>query len=226
MPVGMQRPRPGWDLGVGVGLGVPKWGFWNGAAGMGVLGWVCQGQGCLGGDARVRVLGWGMLGWGCPGVGDARMGVPWGGGAPGWGCPRVDTDASSPHRTVRWCWVLPAGTTSWVSPACRALPPGLDAPGIPNPRVGLAGGGHPGWGSPIGATGSPGLAPGGPCQSRCPPHCPPGLLYSVEVDAILTRFHGKSLLWLESPGQPTAEQSMVYEDGYRGEPRAWGSLGP
>ncbi|KAM6189970.1 integrin alpha-IIb [Sarcoramphus papa] len=44
-----------------------------------------------------------------------------------------------------------------------------------------------------------------------------GLLYSVEVDAILTRFHGKSLLWPERPGRPTEEPvSTDYEDGYRG----------
>ncbi|XP_053944667.1 integrin alpha-IIb isoform X4 [Cuculus canorus] len=44
-----------------------------------------------------------------------------------------------------------------------------------------------------------------------------GLLYTVEVDAILTRFHGRSLLWPERPGRPTTEQmSMDYEDGYRG----------
>ncbi|XP_061333470.1 integrin alpha-IIb isoform X2 [Pezoporus flaviventris] len=44
-----------------------------------------------------------------------------------------------------------------------------------------------------------------------------GLLYSVGIDAILTRFHGKSLLWLEQPGRPTEEPvSFDYEDGYRG----------
>ncbi|KAM9520726.1 integrin alpha-IIb [Guaruba guarouba] len=44
-----------------------------------------------------------------------------------------------------------------------------------------------------------------------------GLLYSVEIDAILTRFHGKSLLWPEQPGRPTEEPvSFDYEDGYRG----------
>ncbi|XP_055553653.1 integrin alpha-IIb [Falco cherrug] len=44
-----------------------------------------------------------------------------------------------------------------------------------------------------------------------------GLLYSVEVDAILTRFHGKSLLWPERPGRPTEEPvDREYEDGYRG----------
>ncbi|CAM9806537.1 unnamed protein product [Bubo scandiacus] len=44
-----------------------------------------------------------------------------------------------------------------------------------------------------------------------------GLLYSVGVDAILTRFHGKSLLWPERPGRPTEEPlSRDYEDGYRG----------
>ncbi|XP_014816354.1 PREDICTED: integrin alpha-IIb-like [Calidris pugnax] len=44
-----------------------------------------------------------------------------------------------------------------------------------------------------------------------------GLLYSVEVDAILTRFHGTSLLWPERPGRPTEDpMAMDYEDGYRG----------
>ncbi|XP_075578728.1 integrin alpha-IIb [Pelecanus crispus] len=44
-----------------------------------------------------------------------------------------------------------------------------------------------------------------------------GLLYSVEVDAILSRFHGTSLLWPERPGRPTEEPtSRAYEDGYRG----------
>ncbi|XP_065555327.1 integrin alpha-IIb isoform X3 [Lathamus discolor] len=44
-----------------------------------------------------------------------------------------------------------------------------------------------------------------------------GLLYSVGIDAILTRFHGKSLLWPEQPGRPTEEPvSFDYEDGYRG----------
>ncbi|KAM6042422.1 integrin alpha-IIb isoform 2-T2 [Chlamydotis macqueenii] len=44
-----------------------------------------------------------------------------------------------------------------------------------------------------------------------------GLLYLVEVDAVLTRFHGKSLLWPERPGRPTEDpMSMDYEDGYRG----------
>lgn len=66
-----------------------------------------------------------------------------------------------------------------------------------------------------------------PCQCWCPPQCPAGLLYSVEVDAILTRFHGKSLLWPEGPGLPTEEQvSTDYEDGYRGEQRVWGSPAP
>lgn len=71
---------------------------------------------------------------------------------------------------------------------------------------------HPGW---------------VPSQCWCPPQCPAGLLYSVEVDAILTRFHGKSLLWPESPGLPTEEQvSTDYEDGYRGEQWARGSPAP
>ncbi|XP_072741859.1 integrin alpha-IIb [Ciconia boyciana] len=44
-----------------------------------------------------------------------------------------------------------------------------------------------------------------------------GLLYSVEVDAILTRFHGKSLLWPERPGRPTEDSvSRDYEDAYLG----------
>ncbi|XP_075299723.1 integrin alpha-IIb isoform X2 [Opisthocomus hoazin] len=44
-----------------------------------------------------------------------------------------------------------------------------------------------------------------------------GLLYVVEVDAILTRFHGTSLLWPGRPGRPTEEQmSTDYDDGYRG----------
>ncbi|XP_054080584.1 LOW QUALITY PROTEIN: integrin alpha-IIb [Rissa tridactyla] len=44
-----------------------------------------------------------------------------------------------------------------------------------------------------------------------------GLLYSVEVDAILARFHGTSLLWPERPGRPTEEPMATdYEDGYRG----------
>ncbi|XP_061874669.1 integrin alpha-IIb-like isoform X1 [Colius striatus] len=44
-----------------------------------------------------------------------------------------------------------------------------------------------------------------------------GLLYSVELDAILSRFHGKSLLWAGGPGRPTEEpMSLDYEDGYRG----------
>lgn len=46
----------------------------------------------------------------------------------------------------------------------------------------------------------------------------------VEVDAILTLFHGKSLLWPERPGRPSGIlTSEEYEDAYRGEPRAWGS---
>ncbi|KAM9215014.1 LOW QUALITY PROTEIN: integrin alpha-IIb [Leptosomus discolor] len=44
-----------------------------------------------------------------------------------------------------------------------------------------------------------------------------GLLYLVEVDDILTRFHGESLLWPERPGRPTEMLlSTDYEDGYRG----------
>ncbi|KAM6368925.1 integrin alpha-IIb isoform 2-T2 [Pluvialis apricaria] len=44
-----------------------------------------------------------------------------------------------------------------------------------------------------------------------------GLLYSVEVDAILTRFHGTSLLWPERPGRPTEVLTDAeYKDGYRG----------
>ncbi|KAM9267463.1 integrin alpha-IIb isoform 2-T2 [Morus bassanus] len=44
-----------------------------------------------------------------------------------------------------------------------------------------------------------------------------GLLYLVEVDSILARFHGKSLLWPERPGRPTEQPAyMDYGDGYRG----------
>nr|XP_030112176.3 integrin alpha-IIb [Taeniopygia guttata] len=43
-----------------------------------------------------------------------------------------------------------------------------------------------------------------------------GLVYSVELDKILRRFSGKSLLWLGSPGRPTEPLSGDYEDGYRG----------
>ncbi|XP_064895887.1 integrin alpha-IIb [Columba livia] len=44
-----------------------------------------------------------------------------------------------------------------------------------------------------------------------------GLLYSVELDAILTRFHGQSLLWPGAPGRPTGQPvSGDYKDGYRG----------
>ncbi|XP_074973401.1 integrin alpha-IIb [Phalacrocorax aristotelis] len=44
-----------------------------------------------------------------------------------------------------------------------------------------------------------------------------GLLYLVEVDTILSRFHGKSLLWPERPGRPTEQPAyMDYGDGYRG----------
>ena len=50
---------------------------------------------------------------------------------PGCGCPRVDADTSSSCRTACWCWVPLAGTTSWVSSACRALPPGLASAGVP-----------------------------------------------------------------------------------------------
>ncbi|XP_066061333.1 integrin alpha-IIb isoform X1 [Chamaea fasciata] len=43
-----------------------------------------------------------------------------------------------------------------------------------------------------------------------------GLVYSVELDKILTRFLGTSLLWLGSPGRPTEPMFGDYEDGYRG----------
>ncbi|XP_064380529.1 integrin alpha-IIb [Dromaius novaehollandiae] len=44
-----------------------------------------------------------------------------------------------------------------------------------------------------------------------------GLLYSVSVDAILSRYRGTSLLWPESPGRPTEQpMSLDYDDGYRG----------
>ncbi|XP_041254924.1 integrin alpha-IIb isoform X2 [Onychostruthus taczanowskii] len=43
-----------------------------------------------------------------------------------------------------------------------------------------------------------------------------GLVYSVELDKILRRFLGTSLLWLGSPGRPTEPVSGDYEDGYRG----------
>ncbi|XP_068023254.1 integrin alpha-IIb isoform X2 [Melanerpes formicivorus] len=44
-----------------------------------------------------------------------------------------------------------------------------------------------------------------------------GLLYLVEVDAILARFHGHSLLWPERPGRPTQILlSTDYNDAYRG----------
>ncbi|KAM7029656.1 integrin alpha-IIb [Acridotheres tristis] len=43
-----------------------------------------------------------------------------------------------------------------------------------------------------------------------------GLVYSVELDKILRRFLGTSLLWLGSPGRPTEPVSGAYEDGYRG----------
>ncbi|XP_030321602.1 integrin alpha-IIb [Calypte anna] len=44
-----------------------------------------------------------------------------------------------------------------------------------------------------------------------------GLLYSVRLDSLLSRFHGRSLLWPERPGRPTEEPlSSDYEDGYRG----------
>lgn len=60
-----------------------------------------------------------------------------------------------------------------------------------------------------------------PHQRWCsPPPCPPGLVYSVELDKILRRFLGTSLLWLGSPGRPTELVSGDYEDGYRGEQRA------
>lgn len=48
----------------------------------------------------------------------------------------------------------------------------------------------------------------------------PGLVYSVELDKILRRFLGTSLLWLGSPGRPTEPLSGDFEDGYRGEQRA------
>ncbi|XP_064256206.1 integrin alpha-IIb [Passer domesticus] len=43
-----------------------------------------------------------------------------------------------------------------------------------------------------------------------------GLVYSVELDKILRRFLGTSLLWLGSPGRPTEPLSGDEEDGYRG----------
>ncbi|XP_039556780.1 integrin alpha-IIb isoform X3 [Passer montanus] len=43
-----------------------------------------------------------------------------------------------------------------------------------------------------------------------------GLVYSVELDKILRRFLGTSLLWLGSPGRPTEPLSGDDEDGYRG----------
>ncbi|XP_023802892.1 integrin alpha-IIb-like, partial [Cyanistes caeruleus] len=43
-----------------------------------------------------------------------------------------------------------------------------------------------------------------------------GLVYSVELDKILRRFTGSSLLWLGTPGRPTGPVSWDYEDGYRG----------
>ncbi|XP_063260136.1 integrin alpha-IIb isoform X2 [Prinia subflava] len=43
-----------------------------------------------------------------------------------------------------------------------------------------------------------------------------GLVYSVELDKILRRFLGTSLLWLGSPGRPTEPVFGDYEDGYRG----------
>ncbi|KAM4884298.1 integrin alpha-IIb isoform 1-T1 [Sylvia borin] len=43
-----------------------------------------------------------------------------------------------------------------------------------------------------------------------------GLVYSVELDKILRRFLGTSLLWLGSPGRPTDPVFGDYEDGYRG----------
>lgn len=70
-------------------------------------------------------------------------------------------------------------------------------------------------------TGSPGrAAAGAQAVPVLPPRCPPGLVYSVELDKILRRFLGTSLLWLGSPGRPTAPVSSDYEDGYRGEQRA------
>lgn len=43
-----------------------------------------------------------------------------------------------------------------------------------------------------------------------------GLVYSVELDKILRRFLGTSLLWPGSPGRPTEPVFGDYEDGYRG----------
>ncbi|XP_067167901.1 integrin alpha-IIb [Apteryx mantelli] len=52
-----------------------------------------------------------------------------------------------------------------------------------------------------------------------------GLLYSVSVDAILSRYHGTSLLWPEGPGRPTAQQaSEDYDNAYRGYSVAVGEL--
>lgn len=47
-------------------------------------------------------------------------------------------------------------------------------------------------------------------------------MYSVELDEILRRFHGESLLWLGAPGRPTLLGYKAFEDGYRGEQRARG----
>uniref|UniRef100_A0A8C3KCZ6 Integrin subunit alpha 2b n=1 Tax=Calidris pygmaea TaxID=425635 RepID=A0A8C3KCZ6_9CHAR len=75
--------------------------------------------------------------------------------------------------------------------------------------------GHPCRCSTRSSTSSLGWGPVGALSVL--PLAPPGLLYSVEVDAILTRFHGTSLLWPERPGRPTEDpMSMDYEDGYRG----------
>ncbi|XP_062451907.1 integrin alpha-IIb [Rhea pennata] len=52
-----------------------------------------------------------------------------------------------------------------------------------------------------------------------------GLLYSVSATAILSRYHGASLLWPEAPGRPTEQEaSRDYDDGYRGYSVAVGEL--
>ncbi|XP_062364482.1 integrin alpha-IIb isoform X1 [Cinclus cinclus] len=138
--------------------------------------------------------------------------------------------ASAPlsPRTGRWCWVPPAGTISRVSPFCRRCHL-AGAPGVP-PLGGHHGRRAPRMGYPVSAThsgtGSPGWQPRAtaqgewqrvPRQCWCsPPRCSPGLVYSVELDKILGRFLGTSLLWLGSPGRPTEPVSRAYDDGYRG----------